>query len=161
RTAAIMTGTAITMAKKKASRMRSPERLPQNVSPASSMTGRTHTSLRLAWTMDPLPARHQSHDEENRPQHQVKDMVAGVQQHGAEVPRPIQRRVADRQPKRCKREIERSRCYAEALCRRLTQEAAAECQSTPQQVHQVVIFVHVRMGHDCQDTHYRKEPAKE
>ena len=50
---------------------------------------------------------------------------------------------------------------AEALCRRLTQEAEAESQSTPQQMHQVVIFVHVRAGHNCQDTHYREEPTKE
>jgi hypothetical protein len=121
-------------AKKKASPggRRSPKdttNLGVEAAPAGELNSRRPqfvVQLRMTWAMHPLPARHQTHRKEDRTQHQVKDMVSRVQQHGAEIPRPIQRRVANRQSKRCKRQIECARCNAEALRRCRAQEAEAE-----------------------------------
>lgn len=72
---------------------------------------------------DPLAARDQSHGEKDGTEHQMKDVVPGVQKHGAEVPRPIHRRVSDGETESREGQIKGPGCYAEALRRRCSPES--------------------------------------
>jgi hypothetical protein len=91
----------------------------------------------------------------------MEDVVAGVQKHRAQIPRPAEHRVSNRQTENRQRKIKSAGCDAETLRCRFTQEANAQSERTPHQVQQIVIFVHVRAAHHDQEAHQHEDPAKE
>jgi hypothetical protein len=91
----------------------------------------------------------------------MEDGVAGVQKHRAQIPRPAEHRVSNRQTENRQRKTKSAGCDAETLRCGFTEEANAQSKRTPHQVQQVVILVHVRASHYDQEAHQREDPAKE
>src|SRR6201999_4514509 len=118
---------------------------------------------RYCWACAKPPGtpRNQSHRQEDGAEHQVEDVIPGVQEDGTKIQSLAQHRVSHRKTENRQRNVKGAGCKAETLRGIFTEKADTQSKRTPRQVQQVVIFVDMRATHDDQDAHQYEESAKE